>query len=195
MILFFLLQNPRSYKRLQDEVDAFYNDDPCPTPDKFAHLPYLNAVMNEALRVLPPVATSIQRAPKIGSGGKMVGSMFLPEGTNVTLAPYVYHRDPRYFYPNPDAFWPERWLAEGDANIVHDRAAFIPFSGGQASCVGKPLAQMEMRYVTSLLIRHFDIALQDGFNPDAWVDKLADRLVLCKEALPVLLTRRSVSAS
>lgn len=121
-------------------------------------------------------------------------SRFLPEGTNVSLPPYVYHRDPRYFYPNPDTFWPERWLAEGDANIVHDRAAFIPFSTGPAGCVGKPLAQMEIRYVTSLLLRYFDIAIQDGFDADAWCENLKDRLVLCKDDLPVLLTRRSVSA-
>ncbi|KAH6904490.1 high nitrogen upregulated cytochrome P450 monooxygenase 2 [Coprinopsis sp. MPI-PUGE-AT-0042] len=196
VILFFLLRNRECYKRLQDEVDGVYNDDdPAPTPDKFAHLPYLNAVMNEALRVLPPVASSIQRAPKIGSGGKMIGSMFLPEGTNVSLPPYVYHRDPRYFYPNPDTFWPERWLAEGDTSIVHDRAAYIPFSIGPAGCVGKPLAQMEIRYVTSLLLRHFDITLQEGFDTEAWCGKLKDRLVLCKDALPVSLSRRSVSAS
>jgi cytochrome P450 len=50
VILFFVLRNRECYKRLQDEVDSVYNDDdPAPTPDKFAHLPYLNAVMYVAL--------------------------------------------------------------------------------------------------------------------------------------------------
>ncbi|EAU87606.2 high nitrogen upregulated cytochrome P450 monooxygenase 2 [Coprinopsis cinerea okayama7 len=196
-IIYFLLRNPECHKKLQKEIDdtfGFDEGDPAITPDKLAQLPYLNAVINEAMRVFPPVASSVQRAPKIGSGGKMVGSMFIPEGTSVTVPPYVYHRDPRYFSPNPDTFWPERWLVEGDGKIVHERGAFIPFSAGPANCAGKPLALMEIRYVTSLLIRTFDMSLDENFDPVAWENSLTDRLVLCKGPLPVNLTRRSTSS-
>ncbi|TFK24880.1 high nitrogen upregulated cytochrome P450 monooxygenase 2 [Coprinopsis marcescibilis] len=194
-LFFFLLRNPECHKRLQHEIDEVARLDPSLSPDKLAQVPYLNAVVNETLRLHPPVASSVQRAPKIGSGGKMLGSMFLPEGTCVTLPPYVYHRDPRYFSPNPDTFWPERWLKnadESDEESVLERAAFIPFAAGPANCAGKPLAMMELRYVTALLLRNLDIAFDDGFDASSWEDTLTDRLVLCKGPLGVKFTKRAL---
>lgn len=41
--------------------------------------------------------------------------MWIPEGTSVTVAPYVLHRHPAYFSPDPDTFWPERWLHASSA--------------------------------------------------------------------------------
>ncbi|TEB30428.1 high nitrogen upregulated cytochrome P450 monooxygenase 2 [Coprinellus micaceus] len=210
MIFFNLLREPRCYKKLQKEIDVSVAEagGSIPSMEKLGQLPYLNAVINEAMRLQAPVPTSVQRAPKIGSGGKMLGSMFLPEGTNVQVPPYVLHRDPRYFYPNPDSFWPERWLSqeswasgddgdasdrngqEGAGGIIHERAAFIPFSTGPAACAGKPLALMELRYVTAMLLRKFNFAFQAGFNAEKWEAGLADRLTMFRGPLPVEITRR-----
>ncbi|KAJ3537482.1 hypothetical protein NMY22_g5572 [Coprinellus aureogranulatus] len=204
MVFFYLLRNTRCYKKLQKEIDDSVADadDTIPSMEKLGQLPYLNAVINEAMRIQPPVPTSVQRAPKIGSGGKMVGSMFLPEGTNVQVPPYVLHRDPRYFSPNPDAFWPERWLCqdsgpaiddsepETTTRVVHERAAFIPFSAGPAACAGKPLALMELRYVTALLVHKFDMTFQDGFDAENWEAGLRDRLTLFRPPLVVDIRKR-----
>ena len=76
------------------------------------------------------------------------------------MRPPCMHHDPRNFSPAPDTFLPERWLiASGDASaakqlpsflahsstFVRNEEAFIPFSYGPVNCVGKNLAQQEIR--------------------------------------------------
>jgi cytochrome P450 len=93
----------------------------------------------------------------------------IPDGTGITITPYVIHRDSRYFSPRPDEFWPERWFIssskEGE-EFVLDRAAYIPFSYGPGNCVGKSLALLELRYVIAMLVRRFDFVFEKGWFED-----------------------------
>lgn len=115
---------------------------------------------------------------------------FIPEGSAVLVPPYVLHRDPRYFFPRPDDFWPDRWINE-DKDIVLDRTAFLSFSYGPANCVGRPLALNELRYVLAMLIHRFDMTFDDGYNPARWEKGLEDSFVLTKGELPVRLSVRT----
>ena len=114
---------------------------------------------------------------------------FITEGTAVQVPPYVIHRDPRYFFPNPNKFWPERWLKE-DPNIILERNAFIPFSTGSANCPGKPLAMIELRLMTYLIVTTFELSFEDGYDPSRWEEELLDRFVMDKGKLPVKLKKR-----
>ena len=114
----------------------------------------------------------------------------ITEGTAIQVPPYALHRDPRYFFPNPDKFWPDRWLKQ-DVNIVLERNAFIPFSTGQASCPGKPLAMIQVRLVTYLFVSTFELSFEDGFDPLQWETGLLDRFSMDKGVLPIKLKRRS----
>lgn len=118
----------------------------------------------------------------------------MPEGTGIYVPPYVYNRDPRYFSPNPDLFWPERWLkAKNDPTITHNMNAYLSFSAGPANCVGKPLALIEMRIALAALLHAFDMRFAEGYDSRMWVDGLGDWLVTTRGALPVVLERRSES--
>ncbi|TFK36463.1 high nitrogen upregulated cytochrome P450 monooxygenase 2 [Crucibulum laeve] len=192
--IYYLLSHPEYYSRLQKEIAHAVG----PATElslidlsKLSALSFLNAVINETLRLQPAVPTGLQRAPAIGSGGKLLGSIFIPEGTAVTVPPYALHRDPRYFSPNPDKFWPERWMKhDSDAKVVVNRGAFIPFSQGPANCAGKTLAILELRLVLALLIQRFDMAFDDGYDPAVWEQSLTDTFVFSKGKLPIKLTRR-----
>ncbi|KAF8816493.1 cytochrome P450 [Phlegmacium glaucopus] len=192
-IVYYLICNPEYQQRLRDEFDEslpLETDEPIKS-NLLATLPFLNAVINEALRLQPPVPTSLQRAPPIGSSGKVLGSnMIITEGTAILVPPYAIHRDPRYFFPHPDKFWPDRWLKK-DFNIILERNAFIPFSTGSANCPGKPLAMMELRLVTCLLVKTFELSFDDGYDPSLWEEELLDRFVMLKGKLPVKLKARS----
>ncbi|THU97993.1 cytochrome P450 [Dendrothele bispora CBS 962.96] len=188
--VYYLLSNPTDLKRLQDELDETYSafrDGLIPIePDVLAKLPWLNAIINETMRLQPPVPTGLQRAPERGTGGKMVGTHFMREGTAIQVPPYVLHRDPRYFSPDPEKFWPERWVKDGkDTNIVLDTAAFIPFSAGPANCAGKQLAMIELRYVISLLFSRFNMRFAEGWDQRRWEENLKDRFVMAKGELMV----------
>ncbi|KAH8108750.1 high nitrogen upregulated cytochrome P450 monooxygenase 2 [Phellopilus nigrolimitatus] len=211
-IFYYLLTHPDDYNRLQKEVDAVFppgEGDPFDAA-KLIGMPFLNAVINETLRLQPAVATSVQRAPEAGSGGKWVKDRFLPEGTAVIVPPYVLHRDPRYFHPSPDAFWPERWLRQsaadragkqaaeitpdsesGDPEVITNMAAFIPFSYGPANCAGRNLALTELRMVVSLIIQRFEVRFASGYDPREWETKLEDWLTMKNGRLPVVLTSRN----
>jgi cytochrome P450 len=108
------------------------------------------------------------------------------------------HRDPRYFCPDPHAFWPERWTAEGPSltkargeEFRLYKAAWMPFNYGPGNCVGRALAMHEMRAVLAMLVRRFDMHLAPGFNPGEWEDELVDGYILGRGPLPVVMNSRS----
>lgn len=115
---------------------------------------------------------------------------FIPEGMAVNIPAYTLHRDPKYFFPHPDKFWPERWLADQSDHGILERSAFIPFSFGPANCVGKAFAMSEMRLVIALLVTKFDMAFPQGYDPARWDNELEDRLLFTRGDLPVVLTVR-----
>ncbi|KAF5329576.1 hypothetical protein D9619_009005 [Psilocybe cf. subviscida] len=195
-VFYYLLSHPEYYQRLREEIDAlfpFTDANSSPVDVKAMNgLHLLNAVINEALRLQPPIPTSLQRAPAVGGGPKVLSDeITIPEGTAVVISPYVIHRSPHYFSPNPDKFWPERWISQ-DPGIITDRSAFIPFSTGQANCPGKPLAIVQLRYTIASIVRAFDAEFADGYDAARWEKELQDRYVVVKGELPVKLTSRKM---
>lgn len=113
-------------------------------------------------------------------------------------------RDPRYFSPYPDTFWPDRWLSpenrksvlnidepfKADVDVVMNMTAFLAFSSGPRSCPGKNLALMELRMVAASIMQRFEMKVADGFDLMGWENTLEDYFVIKKGALPVDLTAR-----
>lgn len=115
----------------------------------------------------------------------------VPENTEVYVPAFSLHRNPRYFSPCPDIFWPDRWLSKEHTESFNPNA-YIPFSYGPANCVGRNLAKREIMMLSSLLIQTFDMKFEEGFDPSTWEEKLHDHLVLTRAPLPVVLTPRHV---
>ncbi|KAG5638947.1 hypothetical protein H0H81_008447 [Sphagnurus paluster] len=192
-LFYFLMSHPHCLKRLQAEIDDVFPKDESPlSSSKHSKLPYLTACINECLRLLPPAPTNGPRQVPQDSSGRLFAGRFIPAGTQVYTPIYSIHRNPEYFSPQTDEFVPERWLASGrdDADQTLNLNAFIPFSYGQANCVGRNLARREMMMVASAVIHKFDIRFADGFKPEAWVDQLHDHFVTTRGALPVILSLR-----
>ncbi|KAJ7056643.1 cytochrome P450 [Mycena amicta] len=198
-----LLSNPLTYSRLQDEIDEIDVQGDVLDCDTQKGMVYLNACINETLRLYPGVLSGSQRAPLIGSGGQAIGSHFVPEGTGTVVHSYTLQRDPRYFSPSPDSFIPERWLSLDEQRalkpavfkftdeLIHDMSAFIPFSFGPANCAGKQLAYQQMRMVICTLMSRFDMRFENGFEAAFWEDNLRDYFITTKGTLPVVFSSRS----
>ncbi|KAL5497722.1 hypothetical protein ACEPAH_2653 [Sanghuangporus vaninii] len=190
-LFFYLLSDPPVLVRLKEEVDSEFpvtEGEPFDAV-KLARMPYLNAVIDEALRLQPAISTILQRSPLEGSGGKFVAGRFVPESTVVYVPPYVLHRDPRYFSPFPDSFIPERWIDDSN-KFTTNTSAFIPFSTGPANCVGKNLALLEMRMVVAAIVQKFDIKFTADYDPRKWDEELQEFLVMSVGKLPVVLNLR-----
>ncbi|EJF67274.1 high nitrogen upregulated cytochrome P450 monooxygenase 2 [Dichomitus squalens] len=197
-IFYCLLTHPEAYTRLRAEVDSYYpSGEDALNTKHHANMPYLNAVINEAMRLFPPVSDGSQRVVPIGSGGKILEDSYLPEGTITTVHMYSIHRDSRNFSPLPDSFWPERWIhaAADDKSVigmklVHNTAAFFPFSFGPGNCPGKGLAMQELRMVVSGIIQRVDLSLDNSFDPVAYENGLLDYFILTRPPLPVIVRQR-----
>jgi hypothetical protein len=83
---------------------------PPPPPPPPIQLPYTAAVIDEALRLYPPGASTTRES----RGGLALGGRAVPDGTTVVVATYAIQRDPAY-WPKADQFLPERWLKVGAA--------------------------------------------------------------------------------
>ncbi|KAL5511138.1 hypothetical protein ACEPAH_4353 [Sanghuangporus vaninii] len=191
-LFFYLLSNPGVFDRLRKEVDSEFplgEEEPFDSV-KLAGMPYLNAVINETLRLQPPVPVALQRSPLEGSGGEMIAGRFIPENTALDVPPYVIHRDPRYFSPSPGSFIPERWLDSSAGKFTTNASAFIPFAAGPGGCAGKNLALLEMRMVVAFMVQRFDMKFAEGYNPRRWEEDLRDFFVMQVGELPVVLYAR-----
>ncbi|KAH9888070.1 cytochrome P450 [Cubamyces lactineus] len=202
-IFFCLTAHPQVYRRLQDEIDRFYPpaQDPCDT-QYHREMHYLSAVINETLRIYPPVPGGSQRQVPRNSNGAMLGSYFLPAGTVTSLHTYSVQRDPRNFSPHSESFWPERWLlasgriSSSEAGIadsalfVHNESAFLPFSHGPMNCVGKNLALLEIRAVVISVLQRFSLELRAGWDSERYEEGFKDYFVTTRPAVPVTLTPR-----
>jgi cytochrome P450 len=101
----------------------------------------LEAVVLETLRLLPPAYMVGRCAAQRTS----LGGHAIPAGTTVLVAPYIMHRDAR-FWDRPTEFVPERWLAaDGEAGAsgamtalsgMGPNGAYMPFGAGPRNCIG-----------------------------------------------------------
>lgn len=124
-------------------------------------------------------------------------SSFIPEGNQVLNHTFSLHRNPRYFSPYPDTFWPDRWLPERDREklpsneaFILDHAAYIPFSYGPTSCVGKNMALLELRAVTCYIVQKFKFTAKKGRGLDSWEEDIKDFFVVKKPPLAVVVEPR-----
>ncbi|PQE22673.1 cytochrome P450 1 protein [Rutstroemia sp. NJR-2017a BVV2] len=166
----FLLENPKCLETLQREIRTTFTTEEQITNDSTTSLPYLTAVLNESLRMSPPLPDSLRR--EVPPGGATIAGHFIPGGTTVSVACWTLFHSSAHF-TSPDEFIPERWL-DGSGNINKQADAknlFHPFSLGPHNCIGQPLAWMEMRLILSRLVWSFDIRVPEGRKLRDWMEQ------------------------
>lgn len=104
--------NPQSQRRLYKELLDAKLTRHYPTWNEVRDLPYLDACINEAIRLHPPFCLPFERV--VPAEGVTVCGHFLPGGTVVGMNPYVVNRHQQTFGVDADAWRPERWLDRGE---------------------------------------------------------------------------------
>lgn len=153
---YFLLKQPEALRHLQEEIRTAFTANSDINSDSTASLAYLSAVIEEGLRLYPPVATGLPR----DSPGATVDGFFVPAGAVVNVSGYVATHNEEYF-TDAYEFHPERWLSPThplyNPRYANDnKDASKPFSLGSRGCLGVNLAYMEMRVVLAKLVWAFD---------------------------------------
>lgn len=115
--VYHLLAHPETLQKLLDELhetDQTHNlTRPYPAWSEIKDLPYLDACVQEAVRLHPPFCLPLERvAPR---GGVVIRGRYFPEGTCIGMNPYVVNRHGETFGEDADAWRPERWLVRDPA--------------------------------------------------------------------------------
>ncbi|KAH8701262.1 cytochrome P450 [Phaeosphaeriaceae sp. PMI808] len=153
-VFFYLSCNPNAYTRLAAEIRSTF-----------------------------PSGRDIRQGPQLGSSWReqdpisvtagepfVVDGYVIPPGSQVALSNYTLQHDPSYF-PEPYEFRPERWLAPEDGTPetadqqdarTAMRRAFAPFSVGDRSCAGKPMAYLEISLTIARAVWYFDFQKASG---------------------------------
>jgi cytochrome P450 len=131
--LYYLLANPDALSKATKEVRSAFSSMDDLTYESLARQKYLDAALQEGLRLYPPVPTGPPRVTPVP--GWTVCGYWIPGGVSVHAPHYATSRFPGYF-TEPDDFHPERWL--GDERFRDDRLdAVQPFNVGPQNCLGQ----------------------------------------------------------
>ncbi len=144
----YLLSSHREVQaKVQREIDAVLGSGP-PSVAHIGELRYLDQVMNETLRLYPPV----HLGSRIAASSLEFQGYQIPVGQRVLYSIYLTHRDARY-WQQPAAFIPERFAPEQSRQPY----TFLPFGGGPRNCIGMAFAQVEVKTVLARILQIYDL--------------------------------------
>ncbi|GAB4207713.1 MAG: cytochrome P450 [Roseiflexaceae bacterium] len=170
--------NPAVEARLHAELDTVLGGR-LPGMDDLPQLPYTRMVIDETMRLYPPVPTMSRKAV----AEDMIGGYRIPANSAVIISPYTMQRHPA-FWPEPERFDPERFSPERSAG--RPRFAYFPFSGGPRQCIGNTFALAEAQIILAALAQHYRLRPTAG-------RRVESELMLTlrpRGGLPMLLERR-----
>ncbi|KAJ8068151.1 hypothetical protein OCU04_003722 [Sclerotinia nivalis] len=184
-ILYHLVRNADAHKVLTSEVRGAFKNGNDITIQAVTNMEFLNAVINEAMRLCPSLPMVLPRM--VNEPGIEVCGYWLPAGTLVNSAQLPAYISPTNF-ARPNNFIPERWLPASTLT-PHNTTIFNPFSIGPRDCVGRAFGLAEVRLALAKLTFHFEFE-KGGKEDYNWNDQKAF-FVLEKEPFFVRLVGRN----
>ncbi|PWW76906.1 cytochrome P450 [Tuber magnatum] len=155
-----LARHPHIYKKLREEILLAFGtgrngEGKHPSFSALKDLTYLRYVLNETLRLYPPVPLNGRSAlrntvlPR-GGGEDGLSPIFIPKGQRVDYSCYALHRRKDLYGEDADTFRPERW-GEG----IGRGWEFLPFNGGPRICLGQQYALTEASYTVTRILQKY----------------------------------------
>ncbi|CAI6341036.1 unnamed protein product [Periconia digitata] len=154
-----LLTDPRTTSALISELRSASLSKPFPKYSEVRNLPYLDACVNEAVRMHPPFCLPLERV--VPEGGVTISGVYLPGGTNVGGNGYVVNRNEEVFGSNVDEWRPERWLECSPEQKSRMSSGMLTFGAGRRSCMGKYIAVMEIKKLMPFLLLNYEMKIPD----------------------------------
>ncbi|WP_430909690.1 cytochrome P450 [Maribacter sp. 2-571] len=155
--LYYLTKNPDVYKKLQKEIDTSFGQND-PSSKKVMELQYLDCVLKETMRLVPAAWIFTRKSKE----DMVFNEKNLKKDSTIIFCPILIHKDKR-LWKNPEAYAPERFLPENKDKIQPD--SYIPFGGGQRTCIGLHLAMIEMKITLVMILQKFEFLKNTAFKP------------------------------
>jgi cytochrome P450 len=149
-----LAEHPAVRAALTEELRSALNGRSPACRDQ-PRLPYTLAVVQETLRLYPPLWMTGRESTRACD----IGGTHVPAGGLIMTSQWAVQRLLRYF-PQPDEFRPERWINGETADLP--RHAYFPFGGGPRICIAHSFALMESVLILAAIAQRFDLELLPG---------------------------------
>ncbi|PSP61379.1 cytochrome P450 [Halobacteriales archaeon QH_8_67_36] len=146
---FLLSEHPEVERRVHEELDEVVGDDR-PGMEHVRELDYLEWVIQEAMRLYPPVYVMFREPTE----DVTLSGYPVEQGMTLMLPQWGVHRSER-FYDDPETFDPERWKPERATE--RPRFAYFPFGGGPRHCIGKHLAMLEAQLIVAATAQQYEL--------------------------------------
>lgn len=194
-VFYYLLKNQSTLDTLMNELEGARSSGklstPLPTWTECQSLPYLNAVIKEALRLNPALALPMERI--VPHPGLNINYEYLPPGTIVGINPWVLHRDTRIFGSDAETWNPSRWLpADGEGEdaskerIKYMDQHILSFGAGKRTCLGRNIAMLELTKLVPAVLLRYETQLAEPRRE--W--KVVNSWAVRQEGLEVMLRKR-----
>lgn len=151
---YLLSQHPDIESRLHEELEAVLGGN-APTLEHLPQLTYTSMVIQEAMRLYPPIWVLSRKA----LADDELGGFRIPQGSMVILSPYATHHHTA-FWDQPEVFDPERFTP--DRVVARPHYAYFPFGGGPRLCIGSNFAMMEAQLVLATVAQRYRLRLVPG---------------------------------
>jgi cytochrome P450 len=155
---YLLSRHPEAAQAIRAEAREVLGDR-APGHEDLARLPYTTTVIQETMRLYPPVWGLTRKAVAADE----IDGYRVPAGADVMISPYTLHRHPG-FWPEPNEFRPERFATS--AAVTTHRYAYIPFGAGPRVCVGSHLGMMEATLIAAMVARDFRFEIAANLRPE-----------------------------
>ncbi|XP_062121582.1 probable cytochrome P450 28a5 [Drosophila sulfurigaster albostrigata] len=165
-LLMLLGRNQQAQQRLRDEIKAHLNTQGVVEFDKLNELPFLDACVQESIRLFPPAFMSNKLCTETIELPNKNGDNFTVEpGTTVIVPHYCFMVDEEHF-PNPQEFQPDRFMQPDAAKMYRERGVFMGFGDGPRVCIGMRFALAQIKAATVELLTKFDVHVNPKTRKD-----------------------------
>ncbi|USZ66704.1 cytochrome P450 [Halorussus salilacus] len=175
-----LARHPEVEAKLLAELESVL-DGRTPTMEDLPELTYTEQVVEESMRLYPPVPGIVREPVK----PDVIGGYEIPPGATVRMHQWVVHRDPRW-YDDPLAFRPERWTDDFEGSLP--KLAYFPFAAGPRRCIGDRFAMLEARLILATVYQRYHLELERGTD----LDLMATITARPKHEIPMTVRERPV---
>ncbi|KAF5986189.1 pisatin demethylase cytochrome P450 [Fusarium coicis] len=167
-IFYYLMKNPDDMKTLMSELaeeekaDRFTREDGLVSWNEVRDLPFLNAVVKEALRCHPAAGLILERI--VPARGLEVDGHHIPGGTVVGVNAWVLHRNKDIFGHDADRWRPSRWIEASTEQKRRMENYMFAFGAGSRTCIGKNISLLEMYKMVPALLRRYELEFPSADN-------------------------------
>ena len=153
--VYLFTQHPEVLAKLRTEVLEHVGAG-APTYEQVKGMKYMRAVLNETLRLFPPVPINERASISAVVIPTIQGGLYVPPNTQVLYSPLLMQRRTDLWGPDANVYDPDRWLDDRNRAFLADPMRFVPFNAGPRICLGQQFALHEASFVLVRLLQRFE---------------------------------------